>query len=46
MHYPHKNSRRKRKRAIGFRAKMRTKGGRKTLSRKRRAGRLVNIADK
>jgi ribosomal protein L34 len=46
MHYPHKTSRRKRKRAIGFRAKMQTRGGRAALNRKRRVGRLVNIADK
>lgn len=46
MHYPHKTSNRKRKRAIGFRARMRTKNGRKLINRKRRAGRVVNSADK
>lgn len=46
MHYPHKTSRRKRKRGIGFLARMRTRGGRALINRKRRAGRLVNIADK
>ena len=46
MHYPHKNSRRKRKRAIGFRARMQTKNGRKLINRKRRVGRLINVADK
>ena len=46
MHYPHKNSRTKRKRSIGFRARMKTKSGRKLINRKRRAGRLVNTADK
>lgn len=46
MHYPHKNSRRKRKRSIGFRARMKTKNGRKLISRKRRYGRLINVADK
>jgi len=46
MHYPHKNSRRKRKRGIGFRARMKTTNGRKLINRKRRAGRLVNTADK
>jgi ribosomal protein L34 len=46
MHYPHKNSRRKRKRGIGFRARMRTASGRKLINRRRAAGRLVNTADK
>lgn len=46
MHYPHKNSRRKRKRAIGFRARMRTARGRKLINRRRAAGRLINTADK
>lgn len=46
MHYPHKNSRRKRKRSIGFRARMQTTSGRKLINRKRRAGRLINVADK
>lgn len=46
MHYPHKNSRRKRKRSIGFRARMQTASGRKLINRKRRAGRLINVADK
>lgn len=46
MHYPHRVSRIKRKRAIGFRARMSTKAGRKMMNRKRRAGRSLNIADK
>lgn len=46
MHYPHKVSRRKRKRAIGFRARMRTTNGRKMMNRKRRVGRSLNVADK
>jgi len=46
MHYPHRQSKVKRKRSIGFRARMRTKAGRKIINAKRRAGRLVNIADK
>ena len=41
-----RKSRIKRKRSIGFRARMRTKNGRKLINRKRRAGRLVNVADK
>ncbi|RMD65497.1 MAG: 50S ribosomal protein L34 [Planctomycetota bacterium] len=46
MHYPKRNSRIKRKRAIGFRARMRTRNGRKIINRKRRLGRFVNQADK
>lgn len=46
MHYPHRKSRRKRKRSIGFRARMRTKLGRKMMNRKRRMGRTLNVADK
>jgi len=42
VHYPKRVSRIKRKRSIGFRARMRTRNGRKMLSRKRRAGRSVN----
>lgn len=44
MHYPHRKSRVKRNRSIGFRARMRTRNGRKIISRRRRAGRLVNQA--
>ena len=36
MHYPHRTSRIKRKRAIGFRARMKTRGGRKLINRQRR----------
>ncbi len=39
-------SRIKRKRSIGFRARMRTSNGRKIINRKRRMGRFINIADK
>lgn len=39
VHYPRKISKIKRKRKFGFRARMKTKGGRKTLNRKRRVGR-------
>ena len=46
MHYPRRASRIKRKRSIGFRARMRTKDGRKMMNRKRRAGRSLNVADK
>jgi large subunit ribosomal protein L34 len=46
MHYPRRVSRIKRKRAIGFRARMRTKNGRKMINRKRRLGRSLNVADK
>lgn len=46
MHYPKRQSNRKRKRSIGFRARMKTKGGRALINRKRRMGRLVNVADK
>lgn len=43
MHYPHRISKIKRKRKFGFRARMRTPGGRKILNRKRRLGRRVSI---
>ncbi len=46
MHYPRRVSRLKRKRSIGFRARMRTKNGRKLMNRKRRMGRSLNVADK
>jgi ribosomal protein L34 len=43
MHYPHKTSHKKRARKSGFRVRMRTKKGRQMISRKRRAGRKVQI---
>ena len=43
MHYPHKTSKIKRARKIGFRARMRTKNGRKMINRKRAAGRRVQV---
>jgi large subunit ribosomal protein L34 len=46
MHYPRRVSRIKRKRSIGFRARMRTTNGRKMMNRKRRLGRSLNVADK
>ena len=46
MAYPKRVSRIKRKRGIGFRARMKTVNGRKMMNRKRRVGRSLNIADK
>ncbi len=46
MHYPHRVSKIKRKRSIGFRARMKTKAGRKMMNAKRRVGRSLNVADK
>ena len=43
MHYPHRKSNIKRARKIGFRKRMRTKKGRQMISRKRRAGRKVQV---
>ena len=43
MHYPHRISKVKRARNIGFRARMRTKKGRQMINRKRRAGRQVQV---
>lgn len=43
MHYPHKTSKIKRARKLGFRARMRTTNGRKMINRKRRAGRRVQV---
>ncbi len=41
MHYPHKISKRRRARRIGFRARMRTRNGRKIINRRRRLGKQV-----
>jgi large subunit ribosomal protein L34 len=46
MHYPHRVSRVKRKRSIGFRVRMKSRNGRKMINRKRAAGRSLNVADK
>ena len=43
MHYPHKISKVKRARKLGFRARMRTAKGRQMINRKRRAGRKVQV---
>jgi large subunit ribosomal protein L34 len=43
MHYPHRISKRKRARKLGFRARMRTADGRKIINRKRRVGRKVQV---
>ena len=42
-HYPKRRSLIKRARKFGFRARMRTKDGRKLLSRKRRQGRSLSV---
>jgi len=42
-HYPKRRSRVKRVRKFGFRARMKTRNGRKTINRKRRAGRSVTV---
>ncbi|MCH2161305.1 MAG: 50S ribosomal protein L34 [Phycisphaerales bacterium] len=39
MHYPRKVSKIKKVRKVGFRARMRTKSGRRIISRRRRIGR-------
>ncbi|MFM1829828.1 MAG: ribosomal protein [Planctomycetota bacterium] len=41
MHYPHKISRIKKVRKVGFRARMATRKGRKIINRKRRVGRAI-----
>jgi large subunit ribosomal protein L34 len=43
MHYPHKISKVKRARKLGFRARMSTAKGRQIINRKRRAGRKVQV---
>jgi large subunit ribosomal protein L34 len=43
MHYPHKLSKVKRTRNIGFRGRMKTKKGRQMINRKRRVGRAVQV---
>ncbi|USN97928.1 MAG: 50S ribosomal protein L34 [Phycisphaeraceae bacterium] len=41
MHYPRRNSRITKVRKCGFRARMKTKSGRKILNRRRRIGRSL-----
>lgn len=43
MHYPHKISRTKKVRKVGFRARMKTRKGRAILNRKRRVGRAIRV---
>jgi ribosomal protein L34 len=43
MHYPHKISRIKKIRKVGFRARMSTSKGRKIINSKRRLGRAIRV---
>ena len=43
IHYPKRVSNIKRRRKFGFLARMRTPDGRKTINRKRRFGRRINV---
>jgi large subunit ribosomal protein L34 len=43
MHYLHRISHIKRKRKMGFRARMRSHTGRKIINRRRRRGRRVSV---
>lgn len=43
MKYPHRISKVKRARKLGFRARMRTANGRKIINAKRRLGRKVQV---
>ncbi len=46
MAYNKRLSKVKRKRQSGFRARMKTRAGRKMMNNKRRVGRSLNVADK
>ncbi len=43
MHYPKRISKVKRARKLGFRARMKTRSGRKIINAKRRVGRKVQV---
>jgi len=43
VHYPKRKSNIKRKRKFGFRARMKSRHGRKMLNRRRRMGRRLNV---
>ncbi|MEM7230091.1 MAG: bL34 family ribosomal protein [Planctomycetota bacterium] len=45
VHYPRRKSNVKRRRQLGFRARMKTRLGRKMINRKRRAGRRLTPFD-
>ena len=45
MHYPRRTSKIKRARQFGFRARMKTKNGRKMINRKRSLGRRITPSD-
>ncbi len=42
MHYPRRTSNVKRRRKLGFRARMKTKAGRRLINKRRRIGRTIN----
>ncbi|MEZ6317587.1 MAG: 50S ribosomal protein L34 [Phycisphaerales bacterium] len=42
VHYPRRKSNVKRRRVLGFRARMKTRSGRKLLNKRRRIGRSLN----
>jgi large subunit ribosomal protein L34 len=46
MHYPHKLSRIKKLRKVGFRARMKTSKGRRIINRRRALGRAVVASNK